>query len=379
LTTLIDVTRLLDRRGRWPTGIDRVCQAYIEHYGHGARAVIHRGHLDLIASPAVSRRLFDELAGALPSRRWSFDRITALRALVASAWDPPAAGSWLIHVGHAGLERPGMAAWVRARRLRPVYMLHDLIPITHPEYCVPGVAATHARRVATMLRTAACVVANSAATLESLRAYAARTGQAVPPALACPIAPRRLPPGDAAPPLSSPYFVVLGTIEPRKNHLLPLHIWRELATRAAPPRLVVIGQRGWECENVVDMLERCAAIRPFVVERGDCDDAEMATYVRHARALLLPSFVEGYGLPLAEALSLGAPVIASDLAVFREVAGDIPDYLSPLDAVAWMRLIAAYAEPESAPRSAQLERLRGWRAPSWEAHFSALDAFLARL
>lgn len=376
---LIDVTRLVDRQGRRPTGIDRVCQAYVEHYGPRARAVIRRGHLDLVASPTRSRRLFDELTGPLPRQRRSFDGIAALRALLSSVRDPPAAGSLLFNVGHAGLERPGIAAWVRALQLVPVYMLHDLIPITHPEYCVPGMAAVHMRRVETMLRTAACIVTNSEATLASLRAYAARTGRALPPTLACPIAPRRLPLGDATPPLSSPYFVMVGTIEPRKNHLLLLQLWRELATRTTAPRLVLIGQRGWECENAVDLIERCAAIRPLVVERGDCDDAELATYLRHARALLLPSFVEGYGLPLAEALSLGTPVIASDLAVFREVAGDIPDYLSPLDAVAWMRLISAYAAAGSAQREAQLERLRAWRAPSWESHFATLDAFLETL
>ena len=258
-------------------------------------------------------------------------------------------------------------------------MLHDLIPITHPEYCVPGMAARHERRVDTLLATAACIVTNSMATLESLRAHGARIGRPLPPSLACPIAPRRLPPGDTTSPLASPYFVMIGTIEPRKNHLLVLQIWRELAARGPAPRLVLSGQRGWECENTVDLLERCGALRPLVVERGGCDDAEMATYLRHARALLFPSFVEGYGLPLAEALLLGTPVIASDLEVFREVAGDVPDYLSPLDAVGWMRLITAYAEPGSASRGAQLQRLREWRAPSWERHFRTVDAFLATL
>ncbi|WP_163778702.1 glycosyltransferase family 4 protein, partial [Proteus mirabilis] len=65
-----------------------------------------------------------------------------------------------------------------------------------------------------------------------------------------------------------PTFVACGTIEPRKNHLLLLHLWRALAERlgAATPRLVLVGRRGWEAENIVDMLERCPAIREHVVE-----------------------------------------------------------------------------------------------------------------
>ncbi|MDI9712574.1 hypothetical protein QM261_18810, partial [Acinetobacter baumannii] len=53
-------------------------------------------------------------------------------------------------------------------------------------------------------------------------------------------------------PITPPYFVMLGTIEPRKNHWFMLHIWRRLVEQMGEtaPKLVVIGRRGWECENV---------------------------------------------------------------------------------------------------------------------------------
>lgn len=67
------------------------------------------------------------------------------------------------------------------------------------------------------------------------------------------------------------YFVVLGTIEPRKNHLLLLQVWRQLIEELglAAPRLVIIGQRGWECEQVVDLLDRCEVLRGVVLEKTD--------------------------------------------------------------------------------------------------------------
>ena len=174
---------------------------------------------------------------------------------------------------------------------------------------------------------------------------------------------------------------MLGTIEGRKNHLIILNLWRKLAARLGgdAPHLVIIGQRGWESEQAVDMLERCTPLRSLVTELPECGDAMLCAYLEHARALLFPSFVEGYGMPLIEALDQGTPVIASDLPVFRELVGDIPDYLSPIDGLGWLAAISDYAQPDSAQRAAQIERMRGYRAPDWGAHFGIVDNWLATL
>jgi glycosyltransferase involved in cell wall biosynthesis len=92
----------------------------------------------------------------------------------------------------------------------------------------------------------------------------------------------------------------------------------------------------------------------------------------------MPSFAEGFGLPVVEALDLGTPVIASDLAVFREIAGDVPDYLDPRDSEAWFRLIAEYGANGPARRR-QVERAAGFRAPGWSEHFERVDRFLDAL
>ena len=113
-----------------------------------------------------------------------------------------------------------------------------------------------------------------------------------------------------------------------------------------------------------------------MIERGGCDDDELSTWLHHARALLFPSFVEGYGMPLAEALAHGVPVIASDLPVFREIAGEIPDYLDPLDGPAWCRHVLDYAREGSPARAAQIARMKGYAAPSWEEHFARVVPFV---
>jgi glycosyltransferase involved in cell wall biosynthesis len=129
----------------------------------------------------------------------------------------------------------------------------------------------------------------------------------------------------------------------------------------------------------MDLLERAAHVREHVIELPRCSDVQLATYLHHAQALLFPSFAEGYGLPLVEALSAGTPVIASDLPVFKEIAGDIPDYLDPLDGLGWLSLIEAYSATGSAMRDAQKARMRQFVSPSWQQHFEQVDALLEKL
>jgi glycosyltransferase involved in cell wall biosynthesis len=143
--------------------------------------------------------------------------------------------------------------------------------------------------------------------------------------------------------------------------------------------LLIIGQRGWECEQVFDLLDRSEVLKGAVTEIGDCDDAALAAYLASARALLFPSLVEGYGLPLVEALRSGTPAIASDLHVFREIGGNVPEYVDPLDGPAWERAILSYADQGSRVRERQMERLAACQLPTWDDHFAAVRSWLTTL
>ena len=160
-----------------------------------------------------------------------------------------------------------------------------------------------------------------------------------------------------------------------------LRIWSRLVDRfgSAAPRLLIIGQRGWEAEPVFEILDHSEKLRGHVIELNRCPDEELAEHLASSRALLFPSLAEGYGLPIIEALKAENPVIASDLPVFREIAAEIPTYLDPLDEAAWETAILDYSKPDSSTRSAQMERMRGYRAPTWEKHFAEVEHWLASL
>lgn len=291
-------------------------------------------------------------------------------------------GRLYLNVGHTGLNDPGFRKWLGKVDVRPVYLVHDLIPITHPEYCRDGEGEKHRDRMRTALDTATGVIGNSRATLIDLRHFAQTEGRSFPPATAALLGSDALPataPTDRAPERAT--FVILGTIEARKNHLMLLQIWRRLVLRLGTdaPRLLVIGQRGWECEQVLDLLDRSELLRDSVTEIGRCDDVGVASHLSNARALLFPSLAEGYGLPLVEALRAGVPVIASDQPVFRDIAGEVPEYLDPLDAPAWERTILSYAEDDSGARKRQLKRLAAYSAPTWNDHFASVKSWLSTL
>ena len=263
-------------------------------------------------------------------------------------------------------------------RLKTVAYVHDILPVDYPEYFPPGKPQGFARFLSELVRAGAAFVVNSRDTARRLESHARRMNwnlgevSVIHPGIeARPAGARNGLGSNPGPNGGAPYFVVVGTIEPRKNHLLLLQVWRDLvrAGTRPMPHLHIVGRRGWENENVFDLLDRCEAIRPYVIEHGELADPELRHLVIGARAVLIPSFAEGFGLPLLEALHLGSRVIASDLPVFREIAGNAPLYVSPLDGLGWRRAIVeclGQTQPQALDRAGILAEGYGWETRSKE-------------
>lgn len=378
---LLDISRLIWRwsSGRLPTGIDRVCLAYLEHFGARADVVIQwRGRRFVLTGGEARRVMALLLDGGAPDR----GRLMRLlgRNLARALANRPERGQIYLNVGHTGLDDESLVAWIARHGLRAVHLIHDLIPIEAPEFCRPGEAGRHVRRMRHALMSASGIIGNSQATLDSLCHFAGQHDLPRPAMVAAWLAGDTLPVDAPALQDGHPFFVVLGTIEGRKNHLLLLQLWKRLVERMGDeaPRLMLIGQRGWEADNVFAMLDRCPVLQGAVIERGRCDDDELAGLLRRARALLMPSFTEGFGMPVVEAMRLGTPVIASDLPVFREIAGAIPTFIAAHDGVAWEQAILDFcgASPE---RARQISAMSGYQAPSWSSHFAIVEKWLETL
>jgi glycosyltransferase involved in cell wall biosynthesis len=397
---ILDLSRLLSRAGRVPpTGIDRVELAYAEHFLANAPSTGFAAVNDVGGLSWLPRHIAQEFVGRIAAawrggadttigdhrlrrlaRKIRIGLLTAGERGLTSRLHASGEKPTYLLVSHHHLEKRWIIERIKSRGgARFACLIHDLIPIEYPEYAKPGQAENHLRRIDTAVRFADGLIVNSRVTGNALQPHLDRAGRSTP-VLVAPFG-TELPPSsaDGGLPADRSYFVYVSTIEARKNHLLLLNLWRRMATElgAAAPRLLLIGQRGWETENVIDMLDRCPALRGAVIEHNALPDADMVRLVKGARALLLPSFAEGFGFPVIEALALGVPALCSDIPALRETGGSVPEYLDPLDGPGWRAAILDYAAAHSPRREAQLARLAGWRPPDWRDHFATVERFLA--
>ena len=120
---------------------------------------------------------------------------------------------------------------------------------------------------------------------------------------------------------AGPMFITVGTVEPRKNHLTVIGAFSGLWRAGVDVRLLVIGAVGWKCERVVEAMSRHPELHRRLFWFKDLSDAELTYCYRHAEGVVAAPIAEGSGLPLIEALARGLPVVATDIAVFREIGG----------------------------------------------------------
>jgi glycosyltransferase involved in cell wall biosynthesis len=127
---------------------------------------------------------------------------------------------------------------------------------------------------------------------------------------------------------SSPYLLMVGTIEPRKSHALALEVMEKLWEKDTSLNLCIAGKQGWLVDDLMAKLRLhpFRNIKLFLIEEPT--DDEIAALYQNAAALLFLSKMEGFGLPLVEAANYGTPIICSDIPVFREICSEHATYVN---------------------------------------------------
>lgn len=233
----------------------------------------------------------------------------------------------------------GLGQLRAATGCKVVTMVHDLIPLTHPHLAFANVPDHFIAYYEALLAASDLIVCNSEQSRLDLLGFAAERGRPAPAteviqlgdsASGEPVE-RAAQPGD--------FFLWVGTVEARKNLEVLYDALRLLEAEHAPlPTLVVAGAIGW---GVSDLLREIAlqstpASRALVL-LGPVDVPTLNGLYARARALLFPSFFEGYGLPVREAAIRGCPVAAGEGSAVREALQDFAGavFLSPDDPTAW--------------------------------------------
>jgi glycosyltransferase involved in cell wall biosynthesis len=138
---------------------------------------------------------------------------------------------------------------------------------------------------------------------------------------------------------TQPYFISVGTIQPRKNYITLIKAFNQLPpeARALKPLLLIIGGRGWHDEATVAAMQAQANIRWL----GFVPDTDLPALYRAATALVYPSYYEGFGLPVLEAMVCGTPIISANTSALPEVVGQAGFLVDPHD---WLGMAANMAE-----------------------------------
>jgi len=150
-------------------------------------------------------------------------------------------------------------------------------------------------------------------------------------------------------------FLVVGTIEPRKGHSDVLDAFDLAWKSGLSPELVLVGKKGWMCEDLEDRIVNHPELNLSLRWLAAAKDDELERLYVESDCLIAASFGEGFGLPLVEAAARGLPIIARDIEVFREVAGNCAEYFgagghSDLFQVLrrWIELYSSNKHPKSA-------------------------------
>jgi len=262
-----------------------------------------------------------------------------------------------------------------------VATVHDLTLHRLPEAARPDTAAALVEALDRTLLDAAAIVTPSEAVRRELIARG--------------IAPARVRaihhgPGQLAalaagePPAGTParYGLYVGTLEPRKNLPLLLAAWDRLRRRlsTAPP-LVLCGRWGWHSGELATAVARGVG-EGWLVQPGYVAPEQLAALYRGAALVAMPSLYEGFGLPVVEAFAAGTPVVASDLPVLREVAGDAALFVPASDGEAWTAALVLLLTDESlrsafAARGRERAQRFDWRRTA-AAHVEVWRAAAAR-
>ncbi len=258
-----------------------------------------------------------------------------------------------------------------------VAVVYDLIPLTHPQFCDEPLVKVFDHWFGWVSRTADGFIAISETICKEVRADV--TGR-----LGAEEADKRWyhhfhlgseldqASGDGAVRSSvrtlyagkHSVYLMVSTIEPRKNHTYLLDAFERVWATEPDSRatLCIVGRIGWKCAPLIARIKGHPELGKRLFMFNDLSDTELEYCYQHSQSLIFPSFVEGFGLPLVEAMQRGLPAMASDIPVFREIGADFLAYFRLDDPDSLATLIRRFEASGEFPATRQLA---DWSWPGW--------------
>jgi glycosyltransferase involved in cell wall biosynthesis len=257
-------------------------------------------------------------------------------------------------------------------RRRSVLTIHDLSILLHPDTHPAELARRARRRLPVMARSASMIITPT----ESVKREVSERLKVDPEKIVVtPEAPRRaFQPMDLEKVaetkqrlgLEDEFILFVGTVEPRKNLLTLVRAFDQILRQTSRrPQLVVVGAEGWLMDELFAFIKE-SSISDRLLLTGYLDDDDLRALYSSCRVFVYPSIYEGFGLPPLEAMACGAPVIASNIATFRETLGSAAQLFEPNDVEGLARSIVEILGDEDRRRTLSRSGLEQAAKFSWE-------------
>ncbi|CAI8841858.1 alpha-1, 2-mannosyltransferase/rhamnosyltransferase [Pseudomonas sp. IT-347P] len=256
-----------------------------------------------------------------------------------------------------------------------ISVIYDLIPLTHPQFCDAGLVKVFNDWFDWIARTADGYVAISTTIRDQVRQEMLRrigTQQVAQrwfdyfhlgSELDLSEADDKVDRGLLAMfQTTDPVFLMVSTIEPRKNHAYLLDAFELAWATGSKARLCIVGKIGWKCDALIERIRQHPELDRRLFMFNALADKSLEHAYSHATALVFPSHVEGFGLPLVEAMQRQLPAMASDIPVFREIGGDYMAYFDLANPQSLTDLVTGMERTGEFPAALGLEQ---WRWLSW--------------
>lgn len=227
------------------------------------------------------------------------------------------------------------------RGARLVGMVHDLLPLEHPEWFRDGLEQRFSEHLYSLAARAEQMFVPTQVVRSRLLGRLASQGlQRTVNVLShggdfCNLEPNAEQIGSykdllpAPPTADNPLYVVIGTLEPRKNHALVLDAFETLWGQGKQLRLLFVGNVGWQVDQLLERLQNHPLFNKRLFLASNVSDPALLWLLRNSTALIYVPKDEGFGLPVLEASMQGCPVIAADIPVLREAGRQWPCYIEP--------------------------------------------------
>lgn len=274
------------------------------------------------------------------------------------------------------------------KKIRPtmVHIVCDMIPIVAPNYSHEGIRRVFKNYMLQILPCMDGVAAISESAKRDIekvqREYKLPRVPVSVIRLGDDISPIKHPkrPESAATVKKGQYLLSVSTIEVRKNHALLYYMAKAAVARKVEiPQIVIAGKVGWLATDIYEIMQNDPEVKDKFVFLHGLDDEAISWLYQNCLLCIMPSWYEGWGLPVAEALGYGKAAIAADTSSLPEVAGDLLEYFAPYDPLQCLALVDKYANQPKVLERKETEIAKKYRLTTWDQTFAQFDGFVESL